>query len=636
MAILAVEQHDGVFQVRLGPERLAPLRNGGQPVGEFAAGWAPRFVYDGFAPLFLLELRHDNGSETTWYLDANMNRLGGELGELGDADRAMLARGYAAQAGDPWPALLQDPEIGPAAGDGTARADVSKLNRHTAAGLQRLAPGGDRAELDWVGIADIAFGAAIPVGGSGLRLSPDHLRVLLTTPLQDQYLAGMAAGRLSFPSPITGRPAARVHSIYLDHMAMLYRCVDADHGLVFCIVAAGHHFETVGVLIPALHQVFYFTPLQRHFAETICANLTARIDAALRGSEGELRQYLAAGTEGFAAVLWGAGFHIGHHLWNELTGLDRMVATLPTANLPTVVVQGEPDAGEAYGAVDALFPELVGRVRRAVSDDAALRALAYGHRLQVMRVTGEHVSAGLRRRIMAQAQLQIGLEADHARIAELAGDRVPVVVLGLRVENRTLVDFPAFATRLVEHLLARLGRVAIVLDGHNGRADGSGSYPSYSESRAGSPPEQVEAAIAQALQAAFAGTGASIVDLVGRPVAAGLLWLEAAAFFVAPWGAGLAKYRWVGNKPGLILSSRWVLTQKGDLHIYDSERTMEAPTPVLFIDPADVFDLADEPVLVQVFEPHHPMYYNFMPSMNRVYRLIDQLLDDAGLAMVTA
>ena len=34
------------------------------------------------------------------------------------------------------------------------------------------------------------------------------------------------------------------------------------------------------------------------------------------------------------------------------------------------------------------------------------------------------------------------------------------------------------------------------------------------------------------------------------------------------WGAGLAKYRWVCNKPGLLLTGEWNLRHREDLHIY--------------------------------------------------------------------
>ncbi len=568
---------------------------------------------------------------STWYLDAGLNRIGGDLNELAPEICAEIGRRHAGLADTLWQTLLVDPD--PAAAG--AATDFSRLNPHTRRGIEALSVAGPPEQLEWVGVGDIPFGDSImaPSGTGVAAISPDHLRTILGTPVQDQFLAGMNAGRLSFPSPVSLRPVTRVHSIYIDGMTILYRCVDEENGLVFGILAAGHHMETVGVLIPALRRLYYFTPSQQHFAASICQNMKARIDAALQRSAGRLPDYFSAELTAFATSLWGHGFHIGHHLWNELTGLNRVAATIPKRAFPAIVVLGEPGDGEAYGGIGALFPELAEQVVRGVVTEADLESFVFQNRLQVMRITGEHVSAGLRARIMAQVHANPRLDADRAEIARLRREKVPVVALGFRVENRTVADFQTFAVRIAEHLQNRLGRVALVLDGHNARADEAvpGSYPSHREFTAAEQPAEVEKRIAQALQAQFAGSSVAIIDNIARPMSAGLLWLDAAEFFVAPWGAGLAKYRWVVNKPGAIVSSRWVLTRKGDLHIYDLERNMDTPTPVLFIDAADVFDLADAPVLVQINEPEDPMYYNFKVNMNRLYGLIDQLIGMTSL-----
>ena len=146
-----------------------------------------------------------------------------------------------------------------------------------------------------------------------------------------------------------------------------------------------------------------------------------------------------------------------------------------------------------------------------------------------------------------------------------------------------IVDDSSFIREYLRHLL---GRVAVVVDGHNSRPfpDGQAdSYLGFNESRASSPPIEVERDIVRSLSAAFDNSDVTIVDNVGGSMDASLFWLDQSRFFIAPWGAGLAKYRWIANKPGLIVSSRWVLRNKGDLHIYDSEKYMETPSEVRFI-----------------------------------------------------
>ena len=91
------------------------------------------------------------------------------------------------------------------------------------------------------------------------------------------------------------------------------------------------------------------------------------------------------------------------------------------------------------------------------------------------------------------------------------------------------------------------------------------------------------------------------------------------------WGASLAKFRWVCNKPGLVVSSQANLLHRDDLHIYDSERTMEAPTALLFADPACVVDDPEAPRLVPV-SLDNPFFANFRLDHARVLAQFATLL----------
>ena len=400
------------------------------------------------------------------------------------------------------------------------------------------------------------------------------------------------------------------------------------------VCCAGHDLQTVGVLFPSVHRVFYLTGMQRHLAQSVCTNLMPRIMLYLTRSGRLLADYFARRLDGFATPLWGGGaFHVGHHLWNELSGLMAVVNSVPANAYPWVIVQGQRGDGEAYGEVGAIFPELAQSVVRGLESDADMVEFCCQRGVQIIRTTSSYVSKSLRDRINTLVRASRGLDDERALARRLKADSVPIVVLGLRVENRTVADPEAFCTRVVEHLQERLGRVAVVLDGHNSRTRerGAESYPSFTEGRAATPPIEVERRIARSLQAAFSGDDVIIIDNIGGTMNASLFWLDQCDFFIAPWGAGLAKYRWAANKPGVVVSSKWVLENKGDLHIYDDTKYMEEPAEIRFIDSEHVFDFADEPVLVQVFEPHHPMYFNFKLNMKALYRDIDKIIDASGV-----
>jgi len=630
MSTYQVEHNAGFWRIDTGRETV-PVLMGGRPVASLTSGWRPRFVYTGFAPIHLLELAHDNGNTATWYLDETMNRLGGELEELPTEKRTELLRKYLDVSLSPWRSLMATPDSAwPAAVDG-----FSEVNARTLYGLDKLARSEGAKNITWHDASTLTSVALVGDSADGTppQVSPEHLKSLLSVDAQETFLAALKTRTLSWPSPITGRPVTRVHSLYIDNVIVLYRCVDDDAGVVFCVVCAGHDLRTVGVLFPTTLQAFYLTGIQRNFAENVCTNLMSRIMLYLTRSGRLLPGYFVRRLDGFATPLWGGpAFHVGHHLWNELSALMTTVTSVPPSSYPWVIVQGNPGDGEAYGQVEAIFPELSQQVVRGLQEDADMVEFCCDRGIQILRITGSYVSKTLRDRINVLVKDCKGLDDERAVARGLKEEKVPIVVLGLRVENRTVAYPEAFCTRVVEHLQRRLGRVAVVIDGHNSRPldRGEGNYPSYTESRAALPPIEVERRIVRSLQATFYGDDVTIIDNIGGTMNASLFWLDQSDFFVAPWGAGLAKYRWAANKPGVVVSSKWVLENKGDVHIYDDKKYMEEPTEIRFISSEQVVDLPDEPVLVQILDPGNPIYSNFKVNFSALFAEIDQLIKFVG------
>jgi hypothetical protein len=74
------------------------------------------------------------------------------------------------------------------------------------------------------------------------------------------------------------------------------------------------------------------------------------------------------------------------------------------------------------------------------------------------------------------------------------------------------------------------------------------------------------------------------VSTVGSPLATSIYWILQSQFFIAPWGAALAKYRWVCNKPGFVVTNRFNISgPTGDLGIYHEPEFMENPSPMKII-----------------------------------------------------
>ncbi len=445
---------------------------------------------------------------------------------------------------------------------------------------------------------------------------PAALSQALSADLQERFLAGLRTGALTWPSPVTGAAMLCTGGFSLDDFNALYRFRDASTGLDLFVLATEHLARVAGLYVPA-HGVVVTAGLdqprilRQHFhrlAHRLLRHLAEMGDSLLAGRR------MGGGVRLAAFLRGGGSAHLGHQLWNELTAIDALCAALPPARLPTWLVPG--GDVEFYGPIDALYPEIAGRVRRGFAGHAALTRHAYETGAVLFRPTRDHVGAALRRRVMARAV---------ARAPALPGPG-RAFILGLRVENRTATDLEALCALVIEEAERRHPGCAVILDGHNARGDraGDATIGSYREEVASQTPLSVERALAEALRTRFAGRDVRLLDTLGEPLATSLAWADASDGFVALWGAGLAKYRWLANKPGLVVTNRWNLEQKGDLHLYDAPAFMADPAPMAFI-PSDA--VQDEPFAPMLVPFDASTYANFSFDEDALRRHVAAFLE---------
>ena len=573
-------------------------------------GWRATLLYSGFAPLLVMQLVHEGGARAVWYLCSEGHRLGDRVDGLTPRDRTLLSRAAAPVLGEMVRALLQDPHpaLRPAAQgflalDEACRLDLMGLCRdRLAAGPLELLPLAAVPELLLASPAD----DAAPV-----TLRRPHLRDLLATDLQAMLPDIVAGGRFMVPDPVGGTPVASQGSLCIDDFHFAYRFV-ASGGLVFYLIAGHEHAQLYalylprpGLLLCGQGQEGMAAGAQGFLPEALSHHLVVH-GAAFAG-------YLGAPLRGVSAPLRAPPWsHIGHQLWNELSGIERVLADVAEgAPLPEWIVPDAERPIEFYGPIDTLFPRLVGSVRRGLLRDAReLIGHAYANGRLVIRATDAFVSADLRRRLLAHAE---AVAPEPPGLAQLDGEAGadapwPVLLLGLRVENRTLTDLLGFYGRLITALRGRYPRARFVVDGHNVTADGA-RHRSHGE-RAGQE-RAVAAAEAGILEGLRSLHGvAAIVDAIGLTVPENLRLIARCDGFVSVWGAGLAKYRWACNKPGYVMTGRWNLEHRADLRIYELPTMLEAPTRLRWLAAEHVADRPlDHPTLVMPYP--HAQWANF-------------------------
>ncbi len=608
-----VRPHADGLALELGG-RLLPLRMQDETVRSFLPGWRALLLYTGFAPLFLLELAHEDGRRATWFLDFRMQRIADAVDRLGPELIGLLRQQAAPVLQQMMHAILH--RCAPGALDAGSLAFL-QLNEATrrAIGLgclDQLMRRPSRLLVEELMPSSLMFRSERNAVLHAIERS--HLAAGLAVDWQDRLAPAFRQNALFWPSPVDGAPLRAQGCLCIDDFHFAFRFADQKHGLVFFVVIAEHYSRVGGVWFPSLGLMV--TPAEERTSGIaqiqLLPHLAHWVVSHVCVWAGLLVPYLDAGAGRFASVMRGkGGVHIGHQLWNELSGIDRLLQAAPMLQvegaLPEWIVLNAEEDIELYGPLEQLFPALQGRVNRTLPDVTALIRHGYEQGIMMLRVTREHVSRRLRERILADARASAAAGSALARLPEQGR---PVILLGLRVENRTLVDLGGFLERLVGFIAEHFPDAAIVLDGHNSRGKDGRTIESHGESRAARSPLQVERQLAERLRQRFQHGAAMLVDTIGQPIAASLVWAERCDCFVSVWGASLAKYRWVCNKPGYVLTSRHNLGHRADLHIYDASSFTESPTPLCFIPPELVTDRPEAPLLVDV-APGQQSFFNF-------------------------
>ena len=581
------------------------VRQGERPVA-LEPGWTGSRICTLLFPTLLLELEGGNGEAAVWYLDHRGQALGHSARGLPGPARTVLADALHPLFRAMDQAMLEAPAPVPtpalARFFGLARAvrlDLLELmlESRPAAGLP------DRS-VRWT-----LSEPTPPTTGHVVRtrtgchvLDPAALRAACRQPLHESFAAVMTGGETSWPSPIDGLPVrTALRPLVIDNLCFAYQLYDERHGLAFHVVALEWHFRTFGIYVPSLdlmiaadaaaterigqHSLDFRGLLRRHLA--------THGDAIMRGAA---RMAERGGVPGPLLLVFRGepSLHVGHYVWQDLTGLDWLLRHVAADRLPHCVVFDHAQGAEMYGQIDGIHPALAGRVIRRDGGFKAGIAAFYEAQARPMKITGIHV------RRSVGVQVLDAIDHDPAwRALREAADAVPpgtpVVLIGLRAGNRAPEDQAGLVCRLIAALAAP-GRPppVIVLDGYNQAGDGV-TYRSVGDDRPGATsPLDAERAVAGAVAEACRTLGVRLVDTVGQPIAASLIWCRRAQFFVAPWGAALAKYRWICNRPGVVFTGRWNLANRRDLEIYSSPSYMEAPSELRFLPAEHVIDRPGE------------------------------------------
>jgi hypothetical protein len=409
-----------------------------------------------------------------------------------------------------------------------------------------------------------------------------YLRAALAMDVQCAFLASAELG-IRLLCPETGEHLTPTHSIVLGSERIMYR-VRSKSGSVYLFCCSGYVMN-LSVIYSLRDSILYMasntklSAMARSFEPGNSAYVYEKIErifAALLLLGYDLNVYLENTVSGrpVSMLRWS---HIGHALWHELSGLAYAAETAPAAVDILLPMQ---DGFDLFGPLEQLYPAFANHILR--SNEPSDSIWIFRNRRLAIRLSGDRVTRSHASRIMGVARNLAVAKADLDFIARCQAEGRRLFLLGIRTENRTILNDVEFFTEVMAGMAANFGPCAFVVDGYNGTSPVTAELDYSPQAMAEGSVIAKEWHFFEALRARAQGLDVRLVSTIDRPVAVSLVWSEAVEGFVSVWGAGLAKYRWIANRPGVALTSAWNLSYRSDRIIYSSPAWMENPERLIF------------------------------------------------------
>jgi tetratricopeptide (TPR) repeat protein len=254
--------------------------------------------------------------------------------------------------------------------------------------------------------------------------------------------------------------------------------------------------------------------------------------------------------------------HFGHQLLNVLSGWEVFLQSEAAQKVDHLMAFRDNDL---FGHVFDLYGDRLPARAIRLAPESELEAARYilSNRLLCFFVKHDFIRESLCNRIVEQSRRSL----EPARLAAIDGLRraaAPLVMISLRLDNRMWLTQREGLVGLMDFLAARFPGIAFVVDGLNRSRQIKASTHAYMSL-------DDEAALARVL-CGKVDDDVAVYDSIGCSIAESIVLCDRIDFFVAPVGSGMAKFKWVTNKPGVAYSNRKCIDPRQRLLRFDSDR----------------------------------------------------------------
>ena len=314
---------------------------------------------------------------------------------------------------------------------------------------------------------------------------------------------------------------------------------------------ASHCFRRLALYFPARELVLLLT----HPGAVSVADRVDHLKGSIVANAGLAFDYVGRDSPTVKTLVISYA-HFAHHLWNELSGLERLRSTGVLDSVDRFWVWAEP-----LGPIEKLFPEIPGeKIERMALDPEKAQFLPNspsGHEF-LFRCGDYVVSEALASRVANVSRALCGEELLKS-VCSVRRRCFPLIWIGLRLMNRSWISQDVGIARIIRELAAKFPDLGIVFDGFSFPHRVPAGYTASMEGELAAE-RRLELAIRQQLPPRVEANSA-----IGAKLCESFVWSEFIDMYISPAGTMQHKASWIGNRPGIVHSNEQI-AKDGDAH----------------------------------------------------------------------
>jgi hypothetical protein len=250
------------------------------------------------------------------------------------------------------------------------------------------------------------------------------------------------------------------------------------------------------------------------------------------------------------AVIIGSTENFAHHLWNQLSGINRLYENKLLNKVDRFLVFREP-----LGEINQIFPEIpTDKIEKIKTDNEAIQEILKNNYL-VVNVGDRFIKNDLANRVYKVAFNNCPSKVID-QVKEAKENFFPLLWISIRSHNRTWINQVDGLTKVIDSLAKKFPKMGVVFDGFSLPADRN-LYPNRYQGIFEIIKRENE--IVNEITQNLSNLKIGIFNTVGCSIFETNVWAHAIDIYLAHHGTIQHKVGWLANKQGIVHSNQKVL-----------------------------------------------------------------------------